>query len=92
MADNALVGNVGLVREFLGLREYITYLRVERGLRPLSCEAYRRDLQMFAEFLEKADRTLLSARQEDVSAFMQDLREHALPLYRHADHGHGQPL
>ena len=34
------------------LREYMTHLRVEKGLRPLSCEAYLRDLEMFAEFLE----------------------------------------
>ncbi len=69
MADNALVGNVGLVRE------YLVHLRVERGLRPLSCEAYQLDLEMFAEFLEKRDATLLTAGQADVSAFMQDLRE-----------------
>ena len=34
------------------LREYVTYLRVEKGLRPLSVEAYGRDLEMFAEFAE----------------------------------------
>jgi integrase/recombinase XerD len=56
----------------------MTHLRVERGLRPLSCEAYLRDMEMFAEFLESSDRTLLSARQQDVSGFMQDLREHGV--------------
>ena len=65
------------------LREYIAHLRVERGLRPLTCEAYLRDLEMFAEFLEGggADGTasgLLRAAQADVSAFMQHLREHAV--------------
>jgi integrase/recombinase XerD len=54
------------------------HLRVERGLRPLSCEAYLRDLEMFAEFLERGDRTLLGAGQGDVSGFMQDLREHGV--------------
>ena len=44
-ASNA--GNSGAM-----LREYMTHLRVEKGLRPLSCEAYLRDLEMFAEFLE----------------------------------------
>jgi integrase/recombinase XerD len=60
------------------LREYVTFLRVEKGLRPLTCEAYLRDLEMFAEFLEGADATLLTARQEGVSGFMQHLREHAV--------------
>ena len=41
------------------LREYMTHLRVEKGLRPLSCEAYLRDLEMFAEFLESSDKTFL---------------------------------
>ncbi|MEO7028809.1 MAG: site-specific tyrosine recombinase [Acidobacteriaceae bacterium] len=64
------VGNTAL------LREYVTFLRVEKGLRPLTCEAYGSDLGMFAEFLEGGDRTLLTARQESVAGFMQHLREH----------------
>jgi integrase/recombinase XerD len=65
------------------LRDYMTHLRVERGLRPLSCEAYLRDLEMFAEFLESggADfraKTFSTAVQEDVSGFMQHLREHGV--------------
>ena len=66
------------------LREYMTHLRVEKGLRPLSCEAYLRDLEMFAEFLEGGGgdgagvKTFLSAEQGDVSGFMQHLREHGV--------------
>jgi integrase/recombinase XerD len=60
------------------LREYLTHLRVERGLRPLSCEAYCRDLEMFAEFLETENKTLLTAVQESVRGFMQHLREHGV--------------
>ena len=60
------------------LREYVTNLRVERGLRPLSCEAYERDLKMFAEFLEASEGTLLSAAQAQVSGFLQHLREHGI--------------
>ena len=65
-------------REPMTLREYMTYLRVEKGLRPLSCEAYLRDLEMFAEFLEGEDKTLMGAEQGDVSGFMQNLREHGV--------------
>ncbi|HXS13156.1 MAG TPA: tyrosine recombinase [Acidobacteriaceae bacterium] len=60
------------------LREYATFLQVEKGLRPLSVEAYRRDLESFAEFVEGVPRTLVTARQEDVSGFMRHLREHAI--------------
>ena len=31
------------------VQEFVTYLQVEKGLRPASCEAYRRDLEQFAE-------------------------------------------
>jgi integrase/recombinase XerD len=60
------LGNVRLVRE------YGVYLRVEKGLRPNSVEAYVRDLNQFAEFLEKTDGVLLSATQVDVSGFMRE--------------------
>ncbi|WP_263409540.1 tyrosine recombinase [Terriglobus tenax] len=56
------------------LREYMTYLRVEKGLRPLSCESYQRDLEQLAEFLETTHTPLPEARQEQVSAFMEDMR------------------
>jgi integrase/recombinase XerD len=64
------VGNLSL------LKEYQLYLRVEKGLRPLTCEAYDGDLKTFAEFLEKHDGTLTTAQQADVSAFLEDLRSH----------------
>ena len=38
------------------IQSYLTYLRVEKGLRPLTCEAYRRDLLQCAEFLETDER------------------------------------
>jgi len=60
------------------LREYLTCLRVEKGLRPLTCEAYQRDLEQFAEFVEGWNVTLLTARQEHVADFMKDKREHAV--------------
>jgi integrase/recombinase XerD len=63
-------GNLGL------LKEYLTYLRVEKGLRPLTCEAYDSDLKTFAEFLDGRHGVLLTAAQQDVSAFLEHLRAH----------------
>jgi integrase/recombinase XerD len=60
------------------LREYRTYLRVERGLRPLSCAAYLRDMEQFAEFLEERGVTLLGVGQDDVAEWMRDKREHGV--------------
>jgi integrase/recombinase XerD len=65
-------------RDVALVREYATHLTVERGLRPLSVEAYRRDLEMFAEFVEGVGGTLIAARQEHVSGFMQHMREHSI--------------
>ena len=65
-------GNVRVVREF------VTYLRVEKGLRPASCEAYQRDLEQFAEHVEGRDGLLVGATQADVSGFMEGLRGHGV--------------
>ncbi|MGB6191725.1 MAG: site-specific tyrosine recombinase [Terracidiphilus sp.] len=60
------------------LQSYQVYLRVEKGLRPLTCEAYDGDLKTFSEFLEKRHGTLLNATQQDVSAFLENLRANAV--------------
>ncbi len=60
------------------LKEYATYLRVERGLRPNSCLAYNRDLNQFAEFLEKSNQVLLRATTQDLRDFIEDLRRNAV--------------
>lgn len=60
------------------LKDYHAYLRVEKGLRPLTCEAYLGDLRTYAEFLEKRHGVLLSATQQDVAAFLENLRTHGL--------------
>lgn len=60
------------------LRDYQTYLRVEKGLRPLTCEAYLGDLRIFAEFLESRHGVLLSSTQQDVSEFLEHLRAHGI--------------
>jgi len=61
-------GNARVVREYLG------YLRVEKGLRPASCEAYGRDLDQFAEQVERRDALLVTAAENDVKDFMARLR------------------
>src|ERR1700679_1228016 len=58
------------------VRGVVAYLRVEKGLRPASCEAYRRDLEQFAEHVEGRDGLLAGATQADVSGFMEGLRGH----------------
>ena len=60
------------------LIDYQTYLRVEKGLRPLTCEAYDGDLKTFAEFIEGRHGVLLTAAQQDVAAFLEHLRNHAI--------------
>jgi integrase/recombinase XerD len=60
------------------LKEYQVYLRVEKGLRPLTCEAYLSDLKTFAEFIEGRNGVLLKAVQEDVAAFLEHLRNHGI--------------
>jgi integrase/recombinase XerD len=56
------------------VREYLAYLRVERGLRPATCEAYARDMEQFAEQLEKRGALLATAVEGDISGFMAHLR------------------
>ncbi len=65
-------GNLGL------LKDYSTYLRVEKGLRPLTCEAYLSDLRIFAEFLEGRDALLLTACEADVAGLLEHLRNHGI--------------
>ena len=60
------------------LKDYQVYLRVEKGLRPLTCEAYLSDLNTFAEFLETVHGVLMTATQQDVAAFLEHLRGHGI--------------
>ena len=60
------------------LKDYQAYLRVEKGLRPLTCEAYDSDLKTFAEFLEGRQGVLATATQQDVASFLEHLRKHAI--------------
>jgi integrase/recombinase XerD len=56
------------------VREYVAYLRVEKGMRPATCEAYAHDLEQFAEQLEARGALLVTAQDTDISGFMAHLR------------------
>jgi len=58
------------------LSGFLDYLRIEKGLAPLSISAYTTDIGQFAEFLEKRKRLLLTARRSDVREFLQQLFSH----------------
>jgi integrase/recombinase XerD len=60
------------------VREFVAYLRVEKGMRPATCEAYRRDLEQFAEHVEGRNGLLMTATQADVSGFMEGMRGHGV--------------
>ena len=60
------------------LESYGAYLRVEKGLRPLTCEAYLSDLRIFAEFLEGRSALLLTACEADVAGLLEHLRNHGI--------------
>jgi integrase/recombinase XerD len=58
------------------LSGFLDYLRIEKGLAPLSIAAYTTDIGQFAEFLRGRKRALLNARRDDVREFLQQLFSH----------------
>jgi integrase/recombinase XerD len=58
------------------LSDFLDYLRIEKGLAPLSVSAYTTDIVQFSEFLEKRKRILLTARRSEVRDFLQQLFSH----------------
>ena len=55
------------------LSGFLDYLRIEKGLARLTISAYTTDILQFAEFLEKHERLLMTARRNDVREFLQQL-------------------
>jgi integrase/recombinase XerD len=55
------------------LSGFLDYLKIEKGLAPLTIGAYATDIGQFAEFLEKHKRLLTTARRIDVRDFLQQL-------------------
>ncbi|HZQ70721.1 MAG TPA: tyrosine recombinase [Terriglobales bacterium] len=55
------------------LSGFLDYLKVEKGLAPLTISAYTSDIGQFAEYLQKSRRTLTSARKNEVRDFIREL-------------------
>ena len=55
------------------LKGFEDYLKIEKGLAPLTVAAYTTDIGQFAAFLEKQKRTLLNAQRSHVREFIQQL-------------------
>lgn len=51
------------------VEEYLTYLRVERGLAPLSLGAYEKDLTDFERFLQARDVKICAVGRDEISDF-----------------------
>jgi integrase/recombinase XerD len=64
--------NAGVVFRFLD------YLKIEKGLAPLTLSAYASDLGQFSAFLAQHKRTLLNARRDHVRGFIQQLFAHSV--------------
>ena len=60
------------------LSAYSSFLRMERGLQPLSIEAYRADLGALARHLQASGRSLSEAARGDVSAFLAAQAAHGI--------------
>ncbi len=60
------------------LASFLDYLKVEKGLAPLSIAAYGRDLRQFADFAERRKRALASVRPRDVREFLEELQANAM--------------
>jgi len=52
---------------------FLDYLKIEKGLAPLTVSAYAADIKQFSAFAGKQKRTLLNARRSDVRDFIQEL-------------------
>ncbi len=60
------------------LASFATYLRVEKGLAPLTVSSYGGDLELWAEFLSKRDQTVFTAQREDLKDLVQHLLGHGM--------------
>ncbi len=73
MSDNGHTEAVPLQSNSRLVSSFLDYLKVEKGLRPLTIAAYTTDVSQFAGFLESKNRTLVKAGRDDVRGFIQEL-------------------
>ena len=73
-AESALPAHAEVAGNARLVHEYMDYLRVEKGVWLATCEAYARDLEQFAEQVERRDALLMTAADTDVKDFMARLR------------------
>ena len=62
MSDNAHTQSVSSDADSRTTSGFLDYLKVEKGLAPLTVAAYATDIGQFSAFLEKHKRTLLKAQ------------------------------
>ncbi len=55
------------------VKNFLDYLKIEKGLAELTVDSYESDLAQFSGFLRQRRRDLLQARREDVRAFLGQL-------------------
>jgi len=68
------------------LRNFLEYVRVEKGLATNSVLSYRRDLVEFAEFLRKAGRQPVTTTRDDLRNFLTSLYQRGLAARSVARH------
>src|SRR5271165_5871768 len=73
MSDNAHTSFVPSEANVRVVSGFLDYLKVEKGLAPLTVAAYSTDVGQFVGFLAKRKRTLLNARRNEVRDFIQEL-------------------
>ena len=72
-SDNAHTHAVPSSTDARVVSGFLDYLKIEKGLAPLTVAAYTTDIGQFAGFLEKRKRTLLNAQRNYVREFIQQL-------------------
>ncbi len=73
MSDNAHTFGVPSEANSRVVSGFLDYLKVEKGLAPLTVSAYTSDVAQFTGFLNKRKRSLLGAKRNDVRDFIQQL-------------------